>query len=81
MLRIEELTNEKDDMEKKLAENEQKWIAKDMIFKRRRIILNYIIKTNLEVTFDSYLLNSVSELEHERQNLSSHAYELIIFMI
>lgn len=81
MLRIEELTNEKIDMEKTLAENEQEWIKKDMVFKRRRIILNYIIKTNLEVTLDSYLLNSVSEFEQERQNLSSHAYELILFMI
>ena len=81
MLRIEELTNEKKDMEKTLAENEQKWIAKDMIFKRRRIILNYIIKTNLEVTLDSYLLNSLSEFEQEHQNLSTHAYELILFMI
>lgn len=81
MLRIEELTNEKVDMEKTLAENEQKWIAKDMIFKRRRIILNYIIKTNLEVSFDSYMLNSMAEHEEHNRNLSGHAYELIILMV
>jgi len=62
MLKIEELNNEKVLMEQTLLENEQKWIAKDMIFKRRRIILNYIIKTNLEVNYDSHAMNSIYQM-------------------
>lgn len=81
MLKIEELNNEKVLMEQTLLENEQKWIAKDMIFKRRRIILNYIIKTNLEVNYDSHAMNSIYQMQEQKHNLGTRAYELIFFMI
>ena len=81
MLKIEELNNEKILMEQTLLENEQKWIAKDMIFKRRRIILNYIIKTNLEVNYDSHVMNSLYQMQEQKHNLGTRAYELIFFMI
>jgi len=81
MLKIEELNNEKVLMEQTLLENEQKWIAKDMIFKRRRIILNYIINTNLEVNYDSHAMNSIYQMQEQKHNLGTRAYELIFFMI
>jgi hypothetical protein len=81
MLKIEELNNEKVLMEQTLLENEQKWIAKDMIFKRRRIILNYIIKTNLEINYDSNVMNTLYQMKEQNHNLGTRAYELIFFMI
>ena len=51
MLKIENLTTDKISMEQTLKEKEQKWIQNDIIYKQRRIILNYIIKINLGLSF------------------------------
>ena len=81
MLKIETLTADKAEMEATLKEKEQKWIQNDRIFKQRRIILNYIVKLNLQVRMQEYA--AVRE-QHDRltsENLSGKAYELVYFMI
>ena len=54
MLKIEKHSADKIVMEKKLKEKEQKWIENDTIFKERRIVLNYIVKLNLDQCFQAY---------------------------
>jgi len=59
MLKIETLTADKLQMEQTLKEKEQKWIQNDTIYKQRRIILNYIIRLNLEVTNEEWVLTKM----------------------
>lgn len=55
MLKIENFTATKLNMEKTLKEQEQKWIQNDTIVKQRRIILNYIVK---------FFLDSAAQAKH-----------------
>ena len=48
MLKIENSTAFKLNMEKTLKEQEQEWIQNDTIVKQRRIILNFVVKYFLE---------------------------------
>lgn len=66
-------------MEKELKEKEQKWIENDTIFKERRVVLNYIVKLNLDQSFQAYFFQKVQEMLQTRQNLSQRAYEIIFF--
>lgn len=81
MLKIEKHTADKIVMEKKLKEKEQKWIENDTIFKERRIVLNYIIKLNLDQCFQAYYYQKLRELALTRENLSQRAHEIIYFGI
>ena len=81
MLKIQKHTADKIIMEKKLKEKEQKWIENDTIFKERRIVLNYIIKLNLDQCFQSYYYQKLNELHLMRQNLSQRAHEIVYFGI
>ena len=63
MLKIETLSAEKEKMEATLKREEQQWIQNDTIFKQRRIILNYIIKINLELSLDTFIARSLERME------------------
>jgi hypothetical protein len=52
MINIERWTAQKIQMEETLKAEEQDWIQNDTIYKQRRIILNYIIKLNLDMSYD-----------------------------
>jgi len=79
MLIIEKQTTDKINMQKKLKEKEQKWIENDTIFKERRVILNYIVKLNLDQSFQAYFYQKIYEMSKMKQNLSQRAYEIIFF--
>lgn len=46
MLQIETLTKDRVVMEETLKEKDEKWQEDDKVFKRRRIVLNYIVELN-----------------------------------
>lgn len=81
MLKIETLSAEKEKMEATLLREEQQWIQNDTIFKQRRIILNYIIKVNLELSLDSFIARSLERMEFQLHHESSRTFEIIFFMI
>ena len=68
-------------MESTLKEKEQVWIQNDNIYKQRRIVLNYIVKLNLEINFDHYMYLVLSKEREQNRNLNGCSYELIFFMI
>ena len=68
-------------MEETLKAEEQDWIQNDTIYKQRRIILNYIIKLNLDMVYDTHAYVQLSHQAACNLNLSGSVYELIFFMI
>ena len=46
MLEIETLTKNRVRMEETLKEKDEKWQQDDKVFKRRRIVLNFIVELN-----------------------------------
>jgi hypothetical protein len=64
MLKIENLVASKTEMEKTLKEKQEKWIKNDTIFKQRRIVLNYIIRLNLEMFYDYNIIQTIKDHEN-----------------
>lgn len=81
MLKIENLVASKTEMEKTLKEKQEKWIKNDTIFKQRRIVLNYIIRLNLEMFYDYNIIQTIKDHENQRHNFNQKAYDLIYYMI
>lgn len=81
MINIEKWTAQKIQMEETLKAEEQDWIQNDTIYKQRRIILNYIIRLNLDMSYDAHAALVVTKMNEDSRNLSGSAYELVFFMI
>jgi hypothetical protein len=57
-------------MEETLKAEEQDWIQNDTIYKQRRIILNYIIKLNLDMVYDTHAYSQLTHMQECNRNLS-----------
>ena len=81
MLTIERKTQDSQDMIEELGEKEQDWIKTDRSFKQRRIILNYLIKMKLNMTYDVYSDSKLESLIFKQSNQASNTYEALFFMV